>query len=182
MAKQEKQDADFLAKQGKSHYRGKKFLPAAESFQQAAEQYQANGKPLLAAEMRNNQSVALLVAKEPQKALDAVRGTSELFLEAGENTKAGMALANQATALMDLGQSEAALEVFTRAGDCFQSANEGDLYLQTMQSISSIQFKSRDVMGALFSMRRGLEGVEKPTWRQKLLKNLLSIPDKLLNG
>jgi hypothetical protein len=92
-----------------------------------------------------------------------------------------MALANQATALKDLGEVDAALETFTNAGDLFRSVDEDDLYLQTMQTVSSIKLKSKDVIGALFSMQRGLEGVEKLTWKQKLLKNLLKVPDKLLN-
>jgi tetratricopeptide (TPR) repeat protein len=181
MPKQDQKEADFLAKEGKSLYRAKKYLPAADSFQQAAAEYAAGGNALLSAEMRNNQCVSLLLAKQPRSAIDAVQGTSEIFQEAGQIVKAGMALANEATALKDIGESDSALETFTRAGDLFRSAGEEELYLQTMQSISSLKFQSRDLTGALFSMRRGLEGVEKPNWRQKLLKNLLSIPDKFLN-
>ncbi len=181
MSISEDKQADFLAEEGKSLYQAKKFLPAAEAFLQAAELYAACGNTLLGAEMRNNQCVSLLLAKKPQQAFAAVRGTSESFLTEGQTTKAGMALANEATALKDKGEIDAALETFTRAGELFRSADESDLYLQTMQSVSSIKFKSRDLTGALFSMQKGLEGIEKLTWRQKLLKNLLKLPDKFLN-
>lgn len=149
-------------------------------FSRAAEEYAAGGAILLAAEMRNNQGVALLMAKKPRQALTAVEGTSEIFLEAGEVIKGAMALANQATAYQDLGERDQAVEYFSQAADRFQSAGEEEMYLQTMQSISSLKMKDRNLMGALFSMQSGLTALNKPTWRQKLLKGLLSIPDRLL--
>lgn len=168
------------ASAGKAFYRDKKYLQAADAFSMSAGGYDADGAPLLAAEMRNNQAVALLMAKRPRQALEAVEGTSEQFLEAGEIKKAAMALANQATALRDLGESDKAIEFFLRAADSFRSSGEEEMYLQTMQSISSIKMKHRDLLGALFSMKSGLESLEKPTLRQKVLKSLLSIPGKLL--
>ena len=181
MTKQEQHQADFLANEGKSLYRAKKYLPAAESFSQAAAEYDASGDTLLGAEMRNNQCVSLLLAKKPRQAIEAVQGTSALFIGAGEITQAGMALANEATGLQDLGEKESAIELFTQAAELFQSVDEGDLYLQTMQSVSGLKLKSRKLVGAIFSMQKGLDGVEKPTWRQKLFKNLLKIFDNLLN-
>ena len=131
--------------------------------------------------MRNNQCVSLLLAKKPRLAIEAVQGTSALFLEAGQITNAGMALANEATALKELGEKESAIELFTQAAELFRSVDEEDLYLQTMQSVSGIKLKSRNLIGAIFSMQEGIDGIEKPTWRQKLLRNLLKIPDNLLN-
>ena len=181
MKKQGQDQADFLAEEGKSLYQAKRYLPAAESFSKAATEYDALGDVLLGAEMRNNQCVSLLLAKKPRQAVEAVQGTSALFLEAGQMKKAGMALANEATALQDLGEKKSALELFTQAAELFQAANEEDLYLQAMQSVSGLKLKSRNLVGAIFSMQKGIDGVEKPTWKQKLLKNLLKIPDNLLN-
>jgi tetratricopeptide (TPR) repeat protein len=181
MTKQDQHPADFLAEEGKSLYQAKKYLPAADSFSKAAEAYDDLGKILLGAEMRNNQSVSLLLAKKPREALEAAQGTSSLFIEAGEMLNGGMAVANEGTALKDLGEEDLAKEAFNRAGEIFKSIGEEDLYLQTMQSVSGIKMKSRDLVGAIYSMQKGLEGVEKPSWRQKILLKLLKIPDNLLN-
>lgn len=181
MTKQDQNQADFLTNEGKSLYQAKKYLPAAESFSKAAAGYDGLGNILMAAEMRNNQCVSLLLAKKPRLALEAVQGTSALFLEAGQITKAGMALANEAIALKDLGEKESAIARFTQAAELFRSVDEEDLYLQTMQSVSGLKLKSRNLIGAVFSMQQGIDGVEKPTWRQKLLRSLLKIPDNLLN-
>lgn len=170
----------LIEEDAKGFYRAGKFEQAAEGFSQAAAFYLEKDDNLLAAEMRNNQSVALLKAKMPQLALNAVRGTDEVFLEAGDFIKQGMALANQATALKDLGEKEKAIDIFCIAAEIFKSNGEEEMYLQTQQSISALKLKTRNVIGALFSMQEGLEELEKPSLRQKFLRSLLKIPQKLI--
>jgi tetratricopeptide (TPR) repeat protein len=169
-----------LIERARKDYRAGKFEKAAEGFSQAAYSYQTKGESLLAAEMKNNQSVALLKAKKPQLALDAVQGTDILFREEGERIKEGMALANRATALQDLGKKQEAIEDFNQAADLFKAGGEKDMYLQTMQSISALKLRSRNIPGALFSMQEGLEELDKPNLRQKLLRNLLKIPQNFI--
>ena len=55
------------------------------------------------------------------------------------------------------------------------------MYLQTKQSISALKMKTRNVIGALFSMQEGLDELEKPNLRQRLLRSLLKIPQNLIN-
>jgi tetratricopeptide (TPR) repeat protein len=181
MKNQERIQADLLAEEGKSLYQAKKYPQAADSFSRAAIEFAAVGMGSMVAEMRNNQCVSLLMAKKPKQALKAVQGTSDIFIEVGKMKEAGMALANEATALKDLGDKEAALESFSKAGEIFKSVSEEDLYLQTMQSISSLKLRSRNVIGAIFSMQNGLDEIEKPSWRQRFFQRLMSIFNKLLN-
>lgn len=171
----------LIEEEAKDLYRTGKFQQAAEGFSQAAAFYLDRGKNLLAAEMRNNQSVALLKAKKHRLALDAVLGTDEVFLGAGDLLKQGMALANQATALQDLGEKQKAIDDFGRAAEIFKNSGEKEMYLQTMQSISALKLKTRNLPGALFSMQEGLEGLEKPNLRQKLLRGLLRIPQNIID-
>jgi len=167
--------------EAKDLYRAGKFKQAADGFSQAAAFYLEMDEQLLAAEMRNNQSVALLKAKEPRLALEAVQGTDEIFRNAGDPLKQGMALANQATALQDLGEKEQAIDGFNRAAEIFKDNGEKQLFLQTMQSISSLKMKSRNLVGALFSMQEGLDALENPNLRQKILRTLLRIPQNLID-
>ena len=181
MEDQQKKQPVILAEEGKDLYKNGKFEQAAELFSQTVVIYMEEGEVLLAAEMKNNQSVALLQNKQPGLALDAVRGTSEIFKEAGDKLKWAMALANEATAGKELGNTEDAIEKFTQAADLFNNLNEQKMYLQTMQSISALKLKTRNIPGALFSMQDGLEGLEKPNLRQKFLLSLLKIPRNLIN-
>ncbi len=167
--------------EAKELYRAGKFQKAADGFSQAADLFLAGGDDILAAEMKNNQSVALLKAKKPRLALDAVRGTAGVFHQAGEVLKEAMALANQATALKDLGKKQEAVDDFLLAAEIFKDLGEKQMYLQTMQSISALKLKTRNILGALFSMQEGLEELEKPNLRQKLLLNLLKIPQNMID-
>jgi hypothetical protein len=53
-----------LAEQGKQEYEKGKFAAAADLFSKAAQSYENSQDALNAAEMKNNQSVALLQAKK----------------------------------------------------------------------------------------------------------------------
>jgi tetratricopeptide (TPR) repeat protein len=172
---------DLPEEEAKVLYGAGKFLQAAEGFSQAADFYLDQGDSLLAAEMRNNQSVALLKAKKPRLALEAVTGTEQVFQESGNPVKQAMALANRATALQELDQKQQAIADFVRAAELFQESGEKEMYLQTMQSISALKLKTRNLPGAIFAMQEGLESLEKPNLRQKLLRKLLKIPSNLLD-
>jgi tetratricopeptide (TPR) repeat protein len=167
-------------KEGRSLYSSGQYQQAADIFGHAAEEYANLGQHTLAAEMKNNQCVAHLKLKQPQQAYNAVKGTPTVFKEAGDINKLAMSLANKATALMDLGDNEQALEIFSQAATFFLQIDETDMHLQVMQSISTIKLKSRNFYGAIFSMLAGLEGVKKPSLRQRILIQLLKIPRGLL--
>ncbi len=181
MADHPQKEPGQLDADAKVLYQKGSYLQAADLFSLAAGLYLNRGEALLAAEMSNNQSVALLKADKPQLALEAVQGTDEVFLAAGDQLKQGMSLANQATALKELGNASQALELFSRAAVIFDAINEAEMYLQTKQSISALHLKTRNIPGALFSMQAGLEGVKKPSLKQKILLNLLKIPRRFLD-
>jgi tetratricopeptide (TPR) repeat protein len=166
--------------EGKKLFAGKKYTQSAIAFSKAAADFQQRGLALMAAEMRNNQCVALLKANKPQEAYDVVLGTNEIFQEAGEILKQGMALANEATALKELGRDHKAIDRFSQAADIFEDLNEREMHMQTMQSISGLKLKSRNIPGALFSLQEGLESLDKPNLRQKILLRLLRIPQMML--
>jgi tetratricopeptide (TPR) repeat protein len=178
---QDKDNAQNQEQEGKQLYAAGKYKEAGYAFSQAAKLYLAQEQNLLAAEMRNNQSVALLQAKNPQEALAAVQGTGVIFEEAGDQLKQAMAYANEATALEDLGQNVKAIEMYTHAADLFAALNETEMQLQVRQSISALKLKSRNLIGAFFSMQEGLEQIEKPNLRQRIFLKLLKIPQRLLN-
>ncbi len=180
MIDQNHEEANLREEEGKELYTARKFQQASIIFSQAAELYLDQEQEQLAAEMRNNQCVALLQAKQPREALAAVQGTALIFKKAGDKLKQAMAFANEATALKNLGQNSEAIDKFTLAADLFTQLNETAMHLEVMQSISTMKLKSRNLPGALFSMQDGLEQVEKPTLRQKLLIKLLKIPQNLM--
>jgi len=171
-----------IAKEAQSAYKMGDYASAAQSFEAARQSYLAADNPLMAAEMANNLSVALLQTGDPQGALQAVEGTAALFSEAGDQKRQALALGNQAAALEALKRLEEAEQAYWQSAEILKTLGETDLRLSVMQSISALQLRSGRQLQAVATMQSGVENIEKPTSKQRLLKRLLKIPLKMMGG
>lgn len=168
------------AAKGKSAF-SKKDYPAAErAFANAREGYLQSGDELAAAEMANNQGVALLQDGKDEEALRAFTGTDMIFAQAGDVPRQAMALGNQASALEAQNRLTEAAETYQMSADLFEQAGENDLRATVMQSLSAIQLRSGKQLDAVISMQAGLEALEHPTAKQRIVKKLLQTPFKLI--
>lgn len=167
---------DRKVEEGKRHYRAGEYTAAAAAYAHAAGAYERDGEHCKAAEMRSNQSVALLQAGDVGQAWEVVQGVDQLFAVMGEPEKQAITLSNQAAVLEELGRRREAAERYRQAAALFQELGDGEKRRQVMQALSALQLKSRDAMGAFASMVDGLESVENPTLLQRLLKKILKIP------
>lgn len=175
-------DLEAQIKAAKQAYQQSDYGAAADLYAAAAAAYQTRGKPLLAAEMANNQSVALLQAGDAQSALNAAIGTETIFEETGDQLKAAMAIGNQAAALDTLERLQEAEEHYNRCANMLKQLGEEQLRAQVMQSLSALQLRSGRQLEALASMQAGVNSIERPTPRQRMLKKLLDLPNKLFSG
>ena len=163
---------DQLVDKAKQAYGKKKYNEAATLFGQAAEDYLAVNDALMAAEMKNNQSVACLQAGNARASLEAAQGTDEIFAAAGDKRRQGMAVANQASALGDLKRIDEALACYEKSAKILEEAGEPDLRADVMRSIATLRVRQGKFMDAVVSMQDGLVEVEKPTLKQRILKKL----------
>jgi len=170
-----------IAKEAKSAYRAGDYAAAAKSFEAARQGYQSANDTQMAAEMANNCSVALLQAGDNEGALEAVDGTEVIFLEAGDSKRQAMALGNKAAALEALDRLEEAETTYWKAADILKELGETELRLPLMQSISALQLRTGRQLQAVASMHAGVNNIEKPTMKQRILKRLLGIPIQILN-
>lgn len=166
-------EPSYLATQAGQAYQAGDYQNAARLFGEAASAFTAASQALEAAEMKNNQSVALLQAADARASYQAALGTASVFSSAGDFRRAGMAFGNEASALLALGRSGEACEIFQRAAEAFQQAGEGQMRASVMQAIAGIQLKQGKIMQSLMSMQIGLAGVQNPTFKQKILLFLL---------
>lgn len=164
---------DPLVAEARRLYQAGDFAAAAEAYGRAAEAHAAAGDALMAAEMRNNQAVSLLRARQPAAALSVLQGTDEVFAQAGDLRRQGMALANLAGALESLKRKKEAVEYYQRAGDVLEQAGEGDLRVEVMQLLAIHYLRQGKFFDAVLALQSGLAGVKNPTPRQKLFKKLL---------
>ena len=166
-------DAKTLAEQGKQEYANGAFGTAANLFSQAAQAYVDVQDELNAAEMKNNQSVALLKAGKAEKALQATEGTEAVFQKAGDLKRQGIAIANRAAALEGLKQLNEAVNEYNRAADIFEAAGEGEMHSVVRKATAEIFLKRGYIGNTQMDVLDSLRLVEKPTFSQRILKFLM---------
>jgi tetratricopeptide (TPR) repeat protein len=171
-----------MEKRGKSAFQRGDYQAAAQDFKAARQAYEEAGDAVTAAEMANNCSVAYLQADEPEKALQAAEGTADIFADAGDQAKQGMAVGNCAAALEELGQTDEAIEAYLLSAELLEGSGEDQLRANVMQALSQLQFQEGRRLEALASMQSGIDGVEKPSPKQRFLKRLLNIPFEMMNN
>lgn len=157
----------------KLSYQNKKYQDASTLFAQAAAEYSLIGDEPMAAEMKNNQSVALLMDGNAQASLDAVIGTELIFAATGDKLREGVALANQAAALAELKKKTEAVSLYERSATLLAEVGENDLRADVMRSIASIQAGKGKFTDAVMSMQDGLINVKEPSLKQRIIKKFL---------
>lgn len=158
---------------GKKAFAENRFDDAAEYFRQAAEGYALGRAGLLAAEMRNNMSVALLKAGKPREALEAALETDKVFAGANDAKRQAMALGNQAAALGELRRYDEAIAAYERSAELFASVREDDLRATVMKSAAALKLKTGQITDSAFKMMGYMEAKPNPTFFERILKFLL---------
>jgi len=164
-----------LAEKGKQEYEQENYLAAADLFASAAQAYALAKDELNAAEMKNNQSVALLQAGKANAALQSTEGTEEIFRKAGDLKRQGIAVSNRAAALEGLKKWSEALAEYDRAASLFEQAGEGDMHSIVRKSAANIHLKRGRIVDSQMDVYDSLRLVEKPTLTQRFMKFLIRI-------
>ena len=165
-----------LKKEAERAYKKKDFLSAAKAFQAAAEGYSQDGFRLDSAEMLNNASVAFLQADQPKSALEAALDIDETFAAEEDLRRQAIALGNNAAAYEALDDLDAAAQAYKNSADLLKEIGDHDLRPTVMQSLSAVQLRQGQQMEALVTMQAGLDGIQNPGIKQKLLKKVLRSP------
>ena len=158
---------------GKQAFANKKFDEAAEYFRQAAEGYTLGRAGLLAAESKNNLSVALLQAGKAQEALDAALDTDKVFAGVKDARRQAMAIGNQAAALEGLHRYDEAIEKYELSAELFGSVNEGDLRAMVMKSAAALKLKTGKITESAFKMMGSIDVKDNPTFFERVMKFFL---------
>ncbi len=174
-------NAKDLVRQAKRLYEAKEYAAAAEKFFAAAEIYEQAGDNLSAAEMRNNASVAWVQAGEAQRAYEAALGTPEVFAEANDLRREGLAWGNIGSALDGLKRWEEAAEAYRKAADLLEQVGAKQERVAVLQALSAVQLRLNNPADALIAMNEAVND-QPASLKKSLLKRILRAPFKLLGG
>jgi tetratricopeptide (TPR) repeat protein len=164
-----------LAEQGQEEYASGNHVAAADLFARASQAYLNAKDELNAAEMRNNQSVALLQAGRAKEALQATEGTEAVFEKAGDVKRQGFAVGNRAAALEGLKKYDEALAEYERAASLLEQAGEGDMHSVVRKAAANLNLKRGRVTAAQMDVYDSLRLVERPSLTQRFMKFLRRI-------
>lgn len=164
-----------FAEKGKIEYEKGNYSVAADLFSQAAQAYESAQDELNAAEMKNNQSVALLQAGKAKDALQATDGTEEIFENAGDLRRQAVAVGNRAAALEGLKKWNDALAEYDRAASLFEQAGAGDMHSVVRKAAANLNLKRGRFTDSQLDVYDSLRLVEKPTLTQRIMKFLIRI-------
>lgn len=162
-----------FAEKGKIEYEKGNYSAAADLFSQAAQAYEAKQDKLNAAEMKNNQSVALLQAGKAKDALRATEGTEQIFQNAGDLRRQGVAVGNRAAALEGLKKWNEALAEYDRAASLFEQAGAGDMHSVVRKAAANLNLKRGRFTDSQLDVYDSLRLVEQPTLTQRIMKFLI---------
>lgn len=164
-----------LVEKGKKEYEQGNYLAAANLFSQAAQAYTSAQDELNAAEMKNNQSVALLQAGKAKEALQATEGTEDIFQKAGDIKHQGIAVSNRAAALEGLKKWDEALQEYDRAASLFEQVGEGDMHSTVRKAAANLNLKRGHLADSQMDVFDSLRLVEKPSLAQRIMKFFIRI-------
>lgn len=164
-----------IAETGKQEYEKGNYLAAADWFLQAAQAYSSAQDELNAAEMKNNQSVALLQAGKAKEAFQATDGTEDVFQKAGDIKRQGIAVSNRAAALEGMKQWNEALAEYDRAAKLFEEIGEGDMHSIVRKAAAGINLKRGRFGDSQMDVFDSLRLVKKPTITQRIMKFLIRL-------
>ena len=123
--------------------------------------------------MKNNKSVALLKMGRAQEALEAAMGTQDIFAQAGDLKRKGMAVGNQAAALEALKHFDEAFAAYEESAGIFAEAGERDLRAMVLKAAAGIKLRRGKLTDSALKMIGSLEAKEKPTIFERMLMNIL---------
>ena len=174
--------AQELQAQGVKLFGQKDYEAAARTFSQALEQYEADGKPALAAEMQVNLGLVHRALGEHQQALDVMQAALHTFESSGDRLHTAMTLGNIGGVYSALGDKEQAYTCYRSAADLFEELGEKKLHGETLVAMASLQVRDGKLSAGAETYEVGLSELDNLSAGQKVLKGLIGVRKKLTGG
>jgi tetratricopeptide (TPR) repeat protein len=114
-----------------------------------------------------------------EAALDQMNQALAVFTQINDDHRRAQVLGNMARVYAKLGNSEQALTNYREASAIFIDEGDEQNYGETVLAIADLQFRSGHMMQAAATYEVGLEYIKNPNARQKMMKKLLGVRNKI---
>ncbi len=174
--------AQELQDQGVKLFQQKDYEAASKIFHKASDEYEAEGKRDMVAEMQTNIGLVHRVLGEHQQALDMMQNALSIFQELQDPMRAAKVLGNMGGVYAALGDKEQAYNCYRQAADIFEEQGEKKLYGETLIAMGDLQVRDGKLMVGAATYEAGLEQLEQLNTSQKVIKGLLGVRNKLIGS
>jgi tetratricopeptide (TPR) repeat protein len=168
-----------LKNKGVAQFMQGDYEDAADTFKQAIAAYEGESKSDMVAEMQVNLGLALHSMGESEQALEQMNMAHAVFAQINDQSRTAQVLGNMARVYAKLGNSEQAMTNYREASALFMELGDEENYGQTVLAIADLQMRSGQLMKAAATFEVGLDYIKNPTGRQKMMKRLLGVRNKL---
>lgn len=157
-----------------------KFAESAELFVEAIETYGQEGDEKKVAEMRVNLGLAKREQGDYEAAIGEMQTGLAYFQEHQERLLEAQALGNMALTYLRAEDPEQAETMYREAARIFRELKENQFYGETIFALGDMLFRSGKLLEALAVFEIGLENVRDKSQRQKIMKNLLVLKNRIM--
>ncbi len=159
-----------LQDQGVKLFMQHEYEAAADVFKQAQGAYDAEGKKDLAAEINYDDAIKLMT------------GAQQVFHDMNDRSREAQVIGNLGGVYLSQGNSEQAVTLYREAADTFRELKDEERYGQTLLAIADVQMKSGKLGEAMVTYEIALENIKSPNFRQKILKGLIGVKNRVAGG
>src|SRR5258706_5410173 len=171
-----------LQDQGVKLFMQHEYEAAADAFKQAQDAYDAEGKKDLAAEMQVNLGLIDRALGNCDDAVKLMTGAQQVFHDMNDRSREAQVIGNLGGVYLSQGNSEQAVTLYREAADTFRELKDEERYGQTLLAIADVQMKSGKLGEAMVTYEIALENIKSPNFRQKILKGLIGVKNRVAGG
>lgn len=172
-------DPQELQEQGVKFFKQHDYEAAARLFQQAQDAYASADDRGMAAEMQVNIGLIHRSLGESQQALEQMQAALQVFQQLEDPKRAAQTLGNMGGVYMSVGDKEQAYNCYRQAADTFQELGEKKLYGETLIAMADLQVKDGKLTAGAATYQVGLEQLDQLSTRQRVIRGLSGIINRL---
>lgn len=153
---------------------------AAAKFEHAREMFAAAGDEIEKAETINNLGVVYRRQDKWDEAIAALEEAKATFAKLGDRNREAQALGNLGGLYADKDERDKAKACLREAADAFAELGDKEHQGETLLALGVQLWKTGDRSGGLATYEAGLQMLPRPTVKQKTMRNLLRMRNRLL--
>ncbi len=175
-------NAKEMQDQGLKLFQQKEYEAAKRLFEQARDQYEAEGHADMAAEMNVNIGLIHRLLGENQRALDLLQEALVVFQGMDDQIRVAKVLGNLGLVYRGLNDNEQAHNAYRSAAEIFDALGEKQLYGETLVAMGDLQVREGKLGAGAATYEVGLGNLDELNASQKVLKGLIGIRNRFLGG